>query len=445
MNKRRLAWLALLLLLCAGIALVVPIIRSTLLYRIDQARVFVRYSLFPPEDYVFTPEGISAYSPSFAAAITTATPSVTPSSFVIALATPTPTITNTPTQTTTPLPGKVILEGVRYQDQSMVWNYCAPANLVMALSYWGIDKDRMVVGRALKPLQDDKNVMPYEMLSYVQTQTDLTGVIRYGGTIELLKTFVANKFPVLIEKGYYAPASWIPEWMESKITWMGHYNLVVGYDDAVQTLIVRDSYYSPKKGYPLDYQISYDEIIKEWRGFNYTFLILYPKEQEEKVYTLLGDYRDETMNLETTLQKDHDEAASFEGLDKFFALFNVGSTFVYLRNYSEAAYAYDQAFQLLAQMPKEQRPYRMMWYQTGPYFAYFYTGRYQDVVDLATTTLIAVDKPYLEESWYWRGMAKIALGDQAGGITDLRSALRYHPGFLPAIEALKTQGITVNP
>jgi len=56
-----------------------------------------------------------------------------------------------------------------------------------------------------------------------------------------------------------------------------------------------------------------------------------------------------------------------------------------------------------------------------------------------------VDKPYLEESWYWRGMAKIALGDQAGGIADLRSALRYHPGFLPAIEALKTQGITVNP
>ena len=440
MNKRRLAWLALLLLLCAGIALVVPVIRSTLLYRIDQARVFVRYSLFPPEDYVFTPEGISAYTPSFAAAVTTATPSVTPSSFVIALATPTPTITYTPTQTTTPLPGKVILEGVRYQDQHEIWNYCGPTNLANALSYWGIVRDRKVVGFALKPLQLDKNVMPYEMLSYVQTQTDLNGVIRYGGTVELLKTFVANKFPVLIEKGTY-----ITETSTKKIVWMGHYNLMVGYDDSQQVIIVRDTYFSPSLGYPLDYLITYDEIIKEWRGFNYTFLVIYPKDQEEKVSTLLGDYLDETKNLETTLQIDHDEAASLEGVDKFFALFNVGSTFVYLRNYSEAAYAYDQAFQLLAQMPEEQRPYRMMWYQTGPYFAYFYTGRYRDVVGLATTTLIAVDKPYLEESWYWRGMAKIALGDQAGGIADLRSALRYHPGFLPAIEALRTQGIVVNP
>ena len=440
MNKRRLAWFALLLLLCAGTALIVPIIRSTLLFRIDQARVFIRYSLFPPEDYVFTPEGISAYTPSFTAAVTTATPSVTPSSFVIALATPTPTITYTPTQTTTPLPGKVILEGVRYQDQHGIWNYCGPTNLANALSYWGINRDRTVVGFVLKPLQLDKNVMPYEMLNYVQTQTDLTGVIRYGGTVELLKTLVANKFPVLIEKGTY-----ITETSTQKITWMGHYNLMVGYDDSQQVIIVRDTYFSPSKGYPPDYLITYDEIIKEWRGFNYTFLVIYPKDQEEKVSTILGDYLDETKNLETTLQKDHDEAASFDGIDKFFALFNVGSTFVYLRNYSEAAYAYDQAFQLLAKMPEEQRPYRMMWYQTGPYFAYFYTGRYQDVVGLATTTLIAVDKPYLEESWYWRGMAKIALGDRAGGIADLRSALQYHPGFLPAIEALKSQGITVNP
>lgn len=444
MNKRRLAWIVVPLLFIVIIILAIPKVRSTLVYHIDQVRVFIRYTLFPPEDYVFTPDGKSVFTPVNPATVTPTLASVTPSPVIIAFETTTPTITYTPSPTTTPLPGKVILEGVRYQDQHGLWNYCAPANLAMALSYWGIDKDRLVVGRALKPLQDDKNVMPYEMLSYVQTQTDLAGIIRYGGTVDLLKTFVANKFPVLIEKGVYSPASWVPEGWKSKIVWMGHYNLVVGYDDSLQSVIVRDSYYSPPK-YPLDYQITYEDIIKQWRGFNYTFLILYPKEQEEKVFTLLGDYLDETKNLETALQKDHDEAASFEGLDKFFALFNVGSTFVYLHNYSEAAYAYDQAFQLLAQMPKEQRPYRLMWYLTGPYFAYFYTGRYQDVVDLATTTLIAVDKPYLEESWYWRGLAKIALGDQAGGIADLRSALNHHPGFLPAIEALSTQGIVVNP
>ena len=30
---------------------------------------------------------------------------------------------------------------------------------------------------------------------------------------------------------------------------------------------------------------------------------------------------------------------------------------------------------------------RMMWYQTGPYFAYYYSARYQDVINLANTTL----------------------------------------------------------
>ena len=52
-------------------------------------------------------------------------------------------------------------------------------------------------------------------------------------------------------------------------------------------------------------------------------------------------------------------------------------------------------------------PFRMMWYQTGPYFAYYYAGRYQDVINLANVNK-TIAQPTLEESLYWRGMAEAA-------------------------------------
>ena len=82
----------------------------------------------------------------------------------------------------------------------------------------------------------------------------------------------------------------------------------------------------------------------------------------------------------------------------------------------------------------------MMWYQTGPYWAYYYTGRYQDVIDLATKTLDNISEPVLEESFYWRGMAREAVGDIPGAIEDFRAGLNAHPGFEPALEQLKRLG-----
>jgi tetratricopeptide (TPR) repeat protein len=82
----------------------------------------------------------------------------------------------------------------------------------------------------------------------------------------------------------------------------------------------------------------------------------------------------------------------------------------------------------------------MVWYQTTPYFAYFYTGRYTDVLNLASNTLNAVEEPSLEESWYWRAQAKNALGDVEGAIADLRESLTWHPNFAPSLGLLEQWG-----
>jgi len=90
----------------------------------------------------------------------------------------------------------------------------------------------------------------------------------------------------------------------------------------------------------------------------------------------------------------------------------------------------------------DHRPWRMLWYQTGPYFAYFYSGRYYDVMGLATNTLSAMEEPVLEESYYWRALAREQAGDISGAIEDLRTSLTYHTDFGPSVAALDRLGAT---
>jgi tetratricopeptide (TPR) repeat protein len=116
---------------------------------------------------------------------------------------------------------------------------------------------------------------------------------------------------------------------------------------------------------------------------------------------------------------------------------------VYLQDYANAAQAYDNAFNLYAALPEKERPWRLLWYQDGPFSAYYHMGRYQDVINLAHSTLINVDKPVLEETYYWRGMAKEEMGDRQGAIEDLTRAYNLNPNSTPAgaeLQALSGQG-----
>ena len=63
------------------------------------------------------------------------------------------------------------------------------------------------------------------------------------------------------------------------------------------------------------------------------------------------------------------------------------------------------------------------------------------MINLSTTTLDAMSEPVLEESYYWRALAREALGDTNGAAKDLRSALKAHPGFGPAATKLEQMGV----
>lgn len=420
-------WLLLgitLILLAGGILLAIPPVRARASYYWDEIRVKVRYAIRPPAEAVFIPQEVTA--------LPSATPSPTPTLPAATFTpTPLPEVTATPLPTPTPLPVSISLSGVRYMTQHGLWNYCAPTNLAMALSFWGWPGDRLDTGTYLKPFEEDKNVMPYEMVNYVEEQTNLSVVVRSGGTLDLLKLLIANGYPVMVEKG-----AMIVDYT-GKLGWMGHYNLLTAYDDAAGQFLAQDSYFTP------DYPVPYATLEEEWRSFNYVFLVVYPPANQDQVFTLLGEYADSQAAERIALEIASNQTVTESGVKQFFAWYNRGTGLVRLQDYAGAAAAYDTAFELYNQLPPEDRPFRMLWYQTGPYFAYYYSGRYQDVIDLVDILILErVDKPYLEESWYWRGKAKVALGDTAGGIEDYRTALKYHPGFPPAVQDLQILGVT---
>lgn len=425
MKKQRRIFLRILLLVVflAAVALAIPSLRERIFYQTEQLWIKVDYILHPPEENLFTPAtpvpGGSEQTPAALTPTITATPS------------PDPVVpTATPTLTPTPIPEQVSLKGVIYQTQKGFYNFCAPANLFMALTYWGWRGDVNEIGAYLKPYNEDKNVMPYEMANYVQEKTDFEIITRYGGTIDLLKRLIAAGYPVLIEKGTYSRD------ITGKISWMGHYNVITGYDDAEQVFITQDSLLSQ------DYKISYDLITSEWRGFNYVFQVIYPLDHTESVLAVLGDYVDEVTSYQIAATTASNEAVALSGNDQFHAWFNRGTSLQLLQDYYGSAAAFDQAFQLLPLLEKDSRPWRIVWYQTGPYFSYYYTGRYQDLVALATTTIDAATQPYFEESFYWRAMGYAALGDMASAKTDFCTSLKYHKDFPPTLEQMQNLGLS---
>src|SRR3990172_5407223 len=425
-------------LLLALLVYQIPFVKSRLSWRIDNLVSQVHHIINPPEEVIFNPSGLRD-----------------PAIQITSKATATPATNQpagTPFPTFEPNPPAVVLDGVVYVDQHGRWNYCGPANLAMALNYWGWSGDRDEVAREIKPGQDnpnmdfveqgkiDKNVMPYEMENFVTEFTQFGALTRVGGDIELIKRVIARGFPVVVEKGYYEAD------YRGIVDWLGHYLFVTGYDDEGGYFVVQDAYLKTgDNGTGANLQVAYQDFIDQWRSFNYLFLVVYPPEQEADLLDALGPWADDVWANQNALQVAKTEAETLTSIDQYFAWFNVGTSHVRLFEYVDAAYAYDYTFQLYNALDDSvyKRPFRMTWYQTGPYFAYYYSGFYKDVIDLANRTLYDwSSEPTLEESLYWRGMAYYALGETGNAVGDFQETVRINPKFDPGWAMLAELGIS---
>jgi tetratricopeptide (TPR) repeat protein len=307
----------------------------------------------------------------------------------------------------------------------------------MNLSYYKWGQTQNETAAYLKPNPRDKNVMPYEMVNFVNEQTNYRALSRMGGDLQTLKSLVGAGFPVMVEKGFE------PENLK-KEGWMGHFNLVIGYDDAKQVFITQDSYLlvHEENKYTLPgFTVTYKDMEKNWRAFNFVFLVVYPPEKQNDVLNAIGPLADETQAYQSAYQRAMQETVSLtDPRDVFFAWYNVGTSLVNLQDYTGAARAYDTAYEVYPNIATVSRPWRMLWYQTGPYYAYYYSGRFPDVISLADHTLENSSEPIMEESYHWRALAELALGDRDAAVADFRLALKYHAGFGPSLFQLQQLG-----
>jgi hypothetical protein len=437
--KKRIIFIGIPALIVIAIGLYfLPPIHDRLAWRADDLRARVIYFINPPDKAIFVPaqlaqqdiiETVVESTMQVYATQQAISQTMTPAASSSTSSGP----ASTPTLTPTPIPGAVSLPGVKYEDQFNRWNYCGPSNFSMALTFWGWTGNRDIIGKAVKPSDKDKNVMPSEFQDFISANVPgMTSILRYGGDVNLLKRLIAGGFPVVAEKGYYEKD------YTGKLGWMGHYQFITGYNDVDKTLLIQDTYLDGP-----NFKVPYDKFMQGWRSFNYVFVVVYPVDREADVMALLGPYSDQTWATQHALETATAESQSLSGIDQFFAWFNIGTSHVDLQEYVDAASAYDQAFQLYANLNADNttRPYRMMWYQTGPYKAYFYSQRYQDVINLANNTLQTVAEPVLEESLLWRGRAEYQIGQTQAAIDDYRAALKVHPKWDIALQALSDLGV----
>jgi tetratricopeptide (TPR) repeat protein len=83
-------------------------------------------------------------------------------------------------------------------------------------------------------------------------------------------------------------------------------------------------------------------------------------------------------------------------------------------------------------------PWRMLWYQFGPFEAYLETGRIDAVLELVQYNLATTpdgEHP-IEETYYYAGLARAAQGDTERAVLNLQQAVFLNPNFAPAREAL---------
>jgi len=146
--------------------------------------------------------------------------------------------------------------------------------------FLGSSLNQYQIAPVLKPNKNDKNVSPEELAAYARQQ-GFAVHLGLAGNLKLLKDLLSGGFPVIVETWFVTPDQ----------GGMGHYRLLVGYDDSQGIFKAFDSYYGPKV------TLRYAETDRLWQVFNRTYLVVYPKNLGARVRAILGVRKNPSVEL----------------------------------------------------------------------------------------------------------------------------------------------------
>ncbi|MBT3241159.1 MAG: hypothetical protein HON98_08595 [Chloroflexi bacterium] len=412
MNFKKILYWTLLVIIILVLICQIPAVNYRLGWRIDGAIAFLRGVVDPigdlPKPNSQISDNLSPIPPP-TQTMTAVNPTEKP--IVIEM---TPTMASSPTA----LPNVVGIDSIEWERQD--WNNCGPATISMYLNFYGWEGDQFSVSDLIKPERVDRNVNVEELVHYTRNYAGwLNTIVRVGGNIELLKTFIANGIPVMIEEGDLVEELYWP----NDDQWTGHYLLLTGYDDNADFFVAQDSFRGP------DREVSFEKTDERWEAYNRVYILIYPPAKEELVKQILADDWDEETNRVSALLQTEEETK--ENPDNAFAWFNLGSNLVFYERYEEAAQAYDMARSIGI-------PQRMLRYQFGPFFAYFHANRNDELQTIIDYALRITDNS--EEALLWRGWLLYRQGDQFGAVNAFREAYAANINSLDAQYALDFMG-----
>jgi tetratricopeptide (TPR) repeat protein len=391
--------------LLAVLAFQVPAIKSRVQWRYEVWSTYLQ-NVISPVGPMPTPLPSTPFA--------TFTP-VPPTATLVAADTPVP-----PTATLVPLPAQASLTSPAYERQGI--NNCGPATLSMTLHMYGWEGGQDDIAGFIKPLPQDRNVNPDELAWYVNNQAGwLRAQVRVAGDLQLLKSLLAANYPVIIEEA----STLLPEDANGPRDdlWDAHYLLVNGYDDETGMFTAQDPLRGPDK------KIAYDTLMKDWKPFNYLYILIYLPQDEAEVQSILGDDWNADQNRQRALEIAQQQTTA-DAKDAF-AWFNLGANLVYFDRYAEAAQAFDQAFTI-------GLPQRMTRYQFWPFSAYFNADRIDYLLELTENTYKPINGNYSEEALLWHGYGLLRKGDATGAFADWNKALKVHPNYCDAESAINT-------
>ena len=327
-------------------------------------------------------------------------------------------IVTTITVTPTPIPTLPSLSTAKIIENDyqifQTFNNCGPAALSMALSYYGINKSQHELGQELRPYQnpqgnnDDKSVTLDELAKQAE-KFNLLAYVRPHGNVKLLKTFIAQGIPVIIETTLTENDD------------IGHFRVVKGYDDTIGVIIQDDS----MQGHNI--QFSQDVIDNMWKQYDYEYLVLVPKEKQQIAETILGKDLDEkiawqeaaVVNQQSLLINPNDVNSRF----------NLSVALYYLGNYQQSINEFEKI--------ENKLPFRTLWYQIEPIEAYFALGNYQRVFVLTDEILNNGNRAF-SELYIIRGKIYQKQGNMQAARAEFEKAVFYNVNMQLAQQLLQS-------
>lgn len=308
------------------------------------------------------------------------------------------------------IPSKKILNNSYHIFQT--FNNCGPASLSMALSYYGYNATQQELGQALRPYQvangdnDDKSVT-LEELAEKSKDYDLIPYHRPNGTVEIVKTLIANDMPVIART-----------WLKADED-IGHYRVIKGYDESRGIFIQDDSL----QGKNLEYK--YDDFFEIWKPFNFEYLVLVPEDKVELAEAILGANVNVESAWEASFKVWQDELEN--NPNDVNARFNLSIALYNLERYEESVEEFEKV--------ESRLPMRALWYQIEPVKAYYELGDYDRVFEITDRILNNHNRAF-SELYIIRGNIYKERGEISSARSEYEKAVTYNRNLEAAQEAL---------